>query len=700
MPQPAVASVDGDGTGPAAARADPASEPASLTPVEARADGSAPTDPISEPTSEPVENAPLSPLAKQVLRHANRLHKVLRAGGRTELAERVHHESDRWKDDRTNLVIAGDVKRGKSSLLNALVGMPGLLPVDADVATAVHLLVSYGPELTVEISRATDDDRLETFPIDPADLVHYASMAGDPARRQGVRRVDIGAPSPLLERGLRLIDTPGVGGMTRGHKDITLASLGLADALLFAVSSQEPILRSELEFLLEASSRIDSVIFVLTKADLTTDIDRMVDENREKIRTFVEQLRAEAATAPERAEQAERLTRLLGAPFVPVSAKLAEDARVRAAAGRTERAADLRRRSGLPRLERFIDATLATREAVRLSNILQVGDGVLATMRSDLASTARVMSGDFSLEDELRAEQTTLEEMVTKQARWRQRLGTRTQRLQAELNQAVTRETSRIERTYREHLEARSKDAKGLLQALPSDLEATMQASWSDLSNIVQAGITAALAEAVDDLQLEDVHIMLDDLKMPSRVSELSSSDQALANAGAYNMVEDGVPAMMQTFMFGSIVGRIVPLMLGATGPAAVPFLIGGVLSVALVGMRKKVKLNNASRNEYLRVVREAAGVLGQEFRGASALQLVEARAAIEETIDDRIRARRSDIEGRRKELSLLLKQEAASRQKLQKEAEASLAEVTTLSSEAADLRRQVYAEFEHPVHR
>jgi hypothetical protein len=649
--------------------------------------------PSEEPSVEVPEAAPLSPLAKQVLRHANRLHKMLRAGARTELAERVRHESDRWKDDSTNLVIAGDVKRGKSSLLNALVGMPGLLPVDADVATAVHLLLSYAPELKIEISRVTDDDRLETFAIDPADLVHYASMGGDPARRQGVRRVDIGTPSPLLERGLRLIDTPGVGGMTRGHKDITLASLGLADALLFAVSSQEPILRSELEFLLEASSRIDSVIFVLTKADLTADVDRMVEENREKIRTFTEQLEADAAAAPERAEQAERMKRLLGAPFVPVSAKLAADGAVRAAAGRAERAEDLRRRSGLPRLERFIESTLATREAIRLSNILQVGDGVIATLEADLASTARVMSGDYSLEDELKSEQATLEEMINKQARWRQRLGTRTQRLQAELNQSISRETSKIERTYREQLDAASKDARALLAALPNDLEATMQASWSDLSHVVQAGVTAALAEAVSDLQLEDVHVMLEDLKMPDRVREVSSSDQALANAGSYNMVEDGVPAMMQTFMFGSIVGRIIPVLAG--GPMAIPFLIGGVLSIAIVGMRKKVKLNNASRQEYLRVVREAAGILGQEFRGVSALQLVEARTAIEDTIDDRIRARRADIETRRKELALLLKQEAASRQKMKKEAEASLAEVTTLRTEAVDLRRQVYAELE-----
>ena len=96
-------------------------------------------------------------------------------------------------------------------------------------------------------------------------------MRGDEVLRQGVTNVDVIRDHPLLERGLTLIDTPGVGGMSRGHRDITMAALQRADVLLFTISAQEPVSRTELEFLAEASERIDSVLFLVTKSDMNTD---------------------------------------------------------------------------------------------------------------------------------------------------------------------------------------------------------------------------------------------------------------------------------------------------------------------------------------------------------------------------------------------------------------------------------------------
>ena len=102
------------------------------------------------------------------------LHKMLRAGGRTSwragpprfrpLEGRQHEPGHRRGRER-----------GRARL-NALSVLPAPA-VDADVATAVH---SSGrrPELKVEITGPPTDDVLETFAIDPADLVHYASMGG------------------------------------------------------------------------------------------------------------------------------------------------------------------------------------------------------------------------------------------------------------------------------------------------------------------------------------------------------------------------------------------------------------------------------------------------------------------------------------------------------------------------------------------
>ncbi|HET8680364.1 MAG TPA: hypothetical protein VFM54_00590, partial [Micromonosporaceae bacterium] len=46
---------------------------------------------------------------------------------------------------RPVVVIVGETKRGKSALANALVGVPGLSPVDAAVATAAYLELAHCP---------------------------------------------------------------------------------------------------------------------------------------------------------------------------------------------------------------------------------------------------------------------------------------------------------------------------------------------------------------------------------------------------------------------------------------------------------------------------------------------------------------------------------------------------------------------------
>src|SRR5690606_34071823 len=125
-------------------------------------------------------------------------------------------------------------KRGKSRLINALVGQADLLPVDADVATGCHLRVRRGETLTAVVN----DQVAGAVPIDPERLADHASMAGDPAKRRTVLGVDVTVPSPLLD-GVCLVDTPGVDSLTVGHRQVTEAMLRRADVLLFVLSAQD-----------------------------------------------------------------------------------------------------------------------------------------------------------------------------------------------------------------------------------------------------------------------------------------------------------------------------------------------------------------------------------------------------------------------------------------------------------------------------
>src|SRR5262249_58605913 len=44
---------------------------------------------------------------------------------------------------RPSIVVVGETKRGKSSMVNMLIGVPGLSPVDAAVATSAYLELTY-----------------------------------------------------------------------------------------------------------------------------------------------------------------------------------------------------------------------------------------------------------------------------------------------------------------------------------------------------------------------------------------------------------------------------------------------------------------------------------------------------------------------------------------------------------------------------
>ncbi|MDO9176195.1 MAG: dynamin family protein, partial [Actinomycetota bacterium] len=283
-----------------------------------------------EPAETEARKAARDPLANQVLRLANRVHASTREWQRNDLAERITAEADQWNEQNLVVVACGDIKRGKSSLLNAILDRNNLLPVDADVATSVHLVIRYADEFDILVTRIGDDGEPTQEHIPVEELIDVASMRGDAARREGVAAVEIGLPHPVLARGVVLIDTPGVGGMSRGHRDLALAALGQADALLFTVSAEEPVARSELEFLVEASERTERIILVVTKSDANSEATNgeMIAEHRAKMRTFADtlQTKLEAGTGDGEldVDVPARLRRLLDTPFVLTSSYLAE----------------------------------------------------------------------------------------------------------------------------------------------------------------------------------------------------------------------------------------------------------------------------------------------------------------------------------------------------------------------------------------
>jgi hypothetical protein len=187
------------------------------------------------------------------------------------------------------LVVMGEIKKGKSSFINALVGIPGLVPVHSDVATSTVFKIRYGQEkrYTVYFQKESEDEEPKKLVITEAQLNDYGTENGNPNNVKKVAFIAVEAPSPVLNDGLILVDTPGVGGLFKAHRDITYKHAPKADAIFFITDSVEcPIGADEVQFLNDLRRITSLIFFVQTKAaQVDTDACKKRMENNITILT-------------------------------------------------------------------------------------------------------------------------------------------------------------------------------------------------------------------------------------------------------------------------------------------------------------------------------------------------------------------------------------------------------------------------------
>ena len=122
---------------------------------------------------------------------------------------------------RPSFAVVGETKRGKSSLVNALIGVVNLSPVDAAVATASYLEFSHS---ATHGARAHVPGQDQPVPLSLGDLRDWGTVLGRlPDGVRPPRRIEVLHSAPLL-RYLTLVDTPGVGGLDSLHAEIGRAS--------------------------------------------------------------------------------------------------------------------------------------------------------------------------------------------------------------------------------------------------------------------------------------------------------------------------------------------------------------------------------------------------------------------------------------------------------------------------------------------
>jgi GTPase SAR1 family protein len=199
----------------------------------------------------------------------DRLAILAREAGATWIADQAGALAERLGEGRFYVVCVGQFKRGKSTLLNALIGVPVLPTGVAPITTAVTV-VRHGARLAARV-RFGNRDWEE---CDPAALSMYVSEEHNPSNEKGVVAVEVFAPSDLLQSGMCLVDTPGIGSVSLANTEATRAFVPHVDAALVVLGADPPITRDELDLVTEVAGTVRDIIVVFSKADRLSDAER------------------------------------------------------------------------------------------------------------------------------------------------------------------------------------------------------------------------------------------------------------------------------------------------------------------------------------------------------------------------------------------------------------------------------------------
>ncbi|MCL6580216.1 MAG: dynamin family protein [Firmicutes bacterium] len=252
---------------------------------------------------------------------------LARDAGVGPVAEEAAEARRRLDEERLHLAVLGEFKRGKSTLVNALLGEE-ILPAAVVPLTSVPTEVRHGRERAATV-RLLDGSSRE---IGLEELPRYVTERENPGNRLGVREVEVRHPHPALEDGLVITDTPGLGSVHAHNTRAALDYLPRTDVAVLVLAADQPLSQDELDFVGRVREHVDRLFFVLNKSDYLRPGER-----------------AEAV-----AFIRDVLARHLGAAEVrvfPLSARAALEARLRGDRRALEE-------SGLPELERALERFL------------------------------------------------------------------------------------------------------------------------------------------------------------------------------------------------------------------------------------------------------------------------------------------------------------------------------------------------------
>jgi GTPase SAR1 family protein len=231
--------------------------------------------------------------------------------GLEKIVDELEVVSENLQEGVFRLLILGDMKRGKSTFLNALLGEE-VLPTDVNPCTAVLTVIRYGKEkkVTVYFNDGKEPDALsfedftECYTINPEESkkLEEEGKSAFPDIEYAV----VEYPLPLLEKRIEIVDSPGLND-TESRNELSLGYIKNCHAVMFVLKATQFFTQNERRYLeTYIRGRGAAVFFIINRWDeIRTglvnpdDIDKL-RKSEEKIRQLAKNNLSEYCQVEER----------------------------------------------------------------------------------------------------------------------------------------------------------------------------------------------------------------------------------------------------------------------------------------------------------------------------------------------------------------------------------------------------------------
>lgn len=461
----------------------------------------------------------------------------------TDLKQRI-------SKDEIFVLIAGEVKAGKSTFINTLVGRK-ICSTAQEVCTNVCTMVRYGSELKVLVYIYDEQGKLDAKEIEEAEIPEYSTETLNPKNEKKVGYIEVHVPSKVLSEGIVLIDTPGLGALDPKHVQETLEMAKLADVIFFLGNTDKELTSYEvasLNSLIEVS-RTESIEHILTCCD-RGDKETIARENENKLHELIPSLKI---------------------PVLQVSSLMFHKYL------KTNNEAFLEH-SGFKKAMAFIYSVSKSKDDI-LSHLGAIQlKGLLNQIKSKVESYKAIADNPQAYDDrlsELDAARQKLEELIQNQATWKNNISVNVNTAKANL--AVYRDTQKTECL---------KHVKSLLE------EDTYRSDKNALTTAVQAKLTSSIDKIQSKLR-DELVIAFDNAKKSSHLDQIEQVISCCSIAATDNVSIEYIDekAATKAMRFGRNIasgagmGTLAAVGIGQLGATALGAKIGGVIGSIFPGL-------------------------------------------------------------------------------------------------------------------